>query len=560
MPLFSRFRDVWAGLLLAMPITAFWVFWARLAVNVPKWDDFGLRSFVVRLSHENTFSTRFYEFWRPHNEHRIMLDRLLTWADVRVFGVLDYTHLMLAGNLALAGLLLVFGRVLVRAGRWWGEVVPVAFLLFNLSHWENMFWGMAAPQNLGVVLWTVGCLYALSFTKSATAALLLAVLATITSTNGLLVWPLGAGLLVLQSRWRLLAVWLVVAAGLMIAYFSNYEVYRHQFGDPLASATGFLAFLGAAAEAIPFGAAFQNCVALGAVLLLWAIWRGLRLLTRWPDRAKWSSADLFFIGMVGFLVATALAVVRARLSYGLEGLIASRYKIYSLTFLCLLYVDVQASRRRVATASGNDPLSVQALTGLWLGGVVAAALAYLSYPSHQVQAYHLRHTLITSQFNWTYTQNRPVATTNPVTAWFSRNTPAFYDTQLPTIFGTANSPVLVGDTLFRSGKDWVIEHKTNALPKAVGPDDGLYLRLRSAERTYLLATYPVPVGGLRARLSIERPAPWYHTLTIGPGDTAPGNYQLDWLRVDPTGACQLQPWGQTLTTTAPAIKQPVVNW
>ncbi len=545
----SRYRNLLAGFLLTLPITAFWVAWARLAVNVPKWDDHALKAFFLNLSHETTVPGQLYQFWRQHNEHRIVLDRLLTWADVQLFGQLDYTHLMIAGNLALVGLLFVFGRVLVRSGQWWGRVVPVAFFLFNLSQWENMFWGMAAPQNFGVVLWVIASLYALSFNTSLISPLLLAAAATLTSGNGLVIWPLGVVLLAIQRRWRGLAVWLFTAVVLIGTYFISYTAPANNpptVPTLLTILTGTLAFLGSAAEALPVGTPFTNCVALGAVLLLLTGWFGVGLLRRWRGRATWLAMDIFFIGVAGFLIGTALVVARSRAGYGIETLITSRYKIYSLTLLSLLYVCAKPSQTL--------------LRGLL--GLSSILIAYLSYPAYRSDTEQLRRWLVTAQFNWTYTQNRPLSAIDPVTTRLLAKAPAFYDAYLPKLFGPATDSGLAIDSLFRQGDDWVVQNRTVALPATLLPDAGLYLRLQSNQRVYLVAARPTAVSGLRAKLTPLPVAGKGAAATLSPTDVAPATYRLDWLLVGPDGTCQLRPTGKTLAVISkPGTKQrPNTNW
>src|SRR5205823_6463260 len=137
----------------------------------------------------------------------IVYDRLITWLDFSLFGKLNYRHLMVVGNLSLVGLLAIFGLVFGRTLSLDNKnlvsqysfsltdcliyLPPVAFLLLNLSQWENMFWGMAALQNFTVVLWIVGAIYVLSFTQNLPFALLMAIAATLTSGNGILIWPIG---------------------------------------------------------------------------------------------------------------------------------------------------------------------------------------------------------------------------------------------------------------------------------------------------------------------------------------------------------------------------------
>ncbi len=556
-----RFRNVLAVLLLGLPIAAFWSIWSRLAVNVPKWDDHALKAFLLNLSKETTPSGQLYQFWRQHNEHRIVLDRVLTFADVHLFGSLDYTRLMFVGNMALVGLLVVFALVVHRSGRWWGWVVPVAYLLFNLGEWENMFWGMTTLSNFGVMLWVVVSIYLLGFTKSLPAPLLAALMATLTNGIGILIWPLGAVLLALQNRWRSLIIWLIAAVLLIGAYFLNYEAPANNpptvptLVDQLA---GFLAFLGSAAEVLPFGVVFSNCVGLGVLLVGTTAWLGVGLLRRWRDRTNWLPSDFFFVGVTGFLLGTALVVARSRAGYGLETLITSRYKIYSFTLMSLLYVYAIMRQSRLSQNAGSPQRAEFRLAAIGL--VAGMGLVWLSYPAYRGESEHLRRWLVASQFNWTYTQNRPVSTIDPITARTLANAHAFYDACLPALFGPATGPLLPIDSLFRQGNDWIIQNRTVPIPVAAMPDAGLYLRLQSARRTYLFAARPGPVSGFRSKLSMLPVRGVGATAYVTPGTVDTGQYSLSWLVVNDTGACQLRPTDRTLTIASDGRPAAKTNW
>ncbi|MCY7359661.1 MAG: hypothetical protein LH609_19840, partial [Rudanella sp.] len=234
-----RITPFLALLLTLLPIVAFWLCWGHLAVNVPKWDDHALKAYLFYSDQETTFTGKIYQLFRQHNEHRIVLDRFVTWLDFNLFGRLNYLHLMILGNASLLGLLAIFGAVLFLSFRgtsgptmrnpdgvttsgsftWLHYLPPIAFLLFNLSSWENAFWGMAALQNFSVVLFVIWAIYILSFTQNLTGAVILAILATLTSGNGILIWPIGAVLLALQRRFRPIVVWGIGAAIVIGLYF-----------------------------------------------------------------------------------------------------------------------------------------------------------------------------------------------------------------------------------------------------------------------------------------------------------------------------------------------------
>ncbi|WP_077133977.1 hypothetical protein [Spirosoma montaniterrae] len=576
-----RFGWLPAGLLVLLPVLVFFGVWQYYAVNVPKWDDHALRGFLHNLSLESTFSGKIYQFFQQHNEHRIVFDRVVTYLDYRVFGTLSYTHLMLVGNLSLVGLLILFGQMLRRSGSaLWDQslwyAAPVAFLLFNLSHWENMFWGMAALQNFTVVLWVLWSLYLLAYTNRLYAAILLATLATLTSGNGLTVWPIGLVLLLHQHFFpktsprpvprKSLWLWLLGGVVVMGLYFVGYQ---KPDGNPPARGPvtdflkGFLAFTGSVAEAIPFRSAFQNSLLLGAVMTLLTVGLLVLIALKQLRRERLTAADYFFAGSSAFLLGTAIVVAWSRVGFGLDLLITSRYKLYSCTLLALLYAYVCLNVNR----------SVRPFVGLagLLGG---AALAWLSYLSFLDETIGLRHWLLTNQqFNWTYTTNRPVARVDSVTARYTKPAPAFYDTLLPTIFGPAwigpARPGLAWTGPAETTKSIVTITKTatgfqidneSAEPLSLR-DKATFIVARSAQRTHLFPVRQQQHTAWQARF-------WPGWLfkngfrtTIFATDLDAGTYQLLLLTVSgEPGKTVLVDTRQTITLAKkadPTFKQ---NW
>ena len=571
-------RKFIALFLTLLPVAIFWQIWAVYVVNIPKWDDHALKAFLLHLEQADSFSERVYQVLRQHNEHRIVLDRIITWLDFRLFGKLDFRHLMTLGNLSLVGLLVVFGDVLRRSVQiektvWLLFLPPVSFFLFNLSHWENMFWGMASLQNFTVVLWALWAIYTLTFTQNWPLAIALAVLTTLTSGNGLLIWPIGAGLLVLQALvrrdldWKRpalnrqlvlpLVCWLIGAAITIGLYFVGYEKpagnppVRGSVGELL---TGWLAFLGSAAEVLPVGSALTNSVGLGVVLVLAvAVLIGSSALNlfRLPlvtlgtaSRPHANQLTLFFAGSVGFLLGTAAIVAWSRVGFGLETLITSRYKLYSLTLLVLVYVAV------VSRLSGR---------GRWLAGgvglLVSTGLAGLSYPAFTDDVIWWRQWLLTNQFNWTYTTNRPVSTLDATTARWITNAPAFYDRELAGFYRPSDrqmKPINVNTNPVKLAE--------SQLPFAIGPDAGMYTLLRSDRRVYLFSTTPTLQQSARAKLGLALPTATGFSVQIGDSEIDSGRYAVELVQIEPSGRVLRSATGQTLTVLPAKRNALKKNW
>jgi hypothetical protein len=537
--------------LLAPALVYGWVF-SHYAINIPKYDDHALKSFLLNLEQAGTFRDKIYEFFRQHNEHRIVYDRLITWLDYNFTGKLNYVHLMVVGNLGLISLLAVFVKALRRAGGAVWMALPVSLLLFNLSQWENMFWGMASLQNFTVVVLAVATFYKLAFkNRVGWLAIALAIAATITSGNGLMVWVVGLVLIFLRQDYVGVLRWLAALAITFRLYFLGYE---KPVGNPsdqgslLDQIHGWMLFNGASAEAFPVQNFMLTCLILGIVVIgltafisLSALWQKFRgnPLNQW---------QLFFLGGAAFIVGTGLIVAFNRVGFGMGTLTTSRYKIYSLTLLAFLFtyfISQSRPERRVMIAG--------------LATVFSFLIAFFSYNTYLDESINLRKDLSTSQFNWTYTKNRPVSTIDPDTRKLIDNAPAFYDSNLPALFvSSKNESVIHLDTLFNANDEYTV--KLDSFPALGLHDEGVYLIARSPRRIYLFET--------RQNLSGSRRRWFQPNLTFGSGFTAQileieldaGTYDLQILAVEPGNKWRFFSTGRQLVGSGKPISSFQKNW
>lgn len=559
-----------AALLLLIPVGVFWYVWGVYATNVPKWDDHVLRFFLFALDEETSFSGKIYQFVKQHNEHRIVYDRLIAWLDYHLTGKLNFVHLMFVGNLSLMGLLAVFGRVLSpsagvpdgsfvrgRGVNWQVGLIylpPVAFLLLNLSHWENMFWGMAALQNFTVMLWVFLAIYVLAYTQKTGLALVLALAATLTSGNGLLVWPVGFGMLLLQTglagkkESRNLIQWISVAILAFVGYFWQYK--KPPGNPPLQSSffqfiKGWLAFNGSAAEAVPVGPVVGLCVLLGGICLLLVLVICLNLLRKYLSRKPLSPLDFFFLGTVAFLIGTSAIVAWTRTGFGFNTLITSRYKLYSLLLMAVLYVYL--------VNQAGASVKKWVLTGGLLFGSVLMAGSYLTYLGDTIW---WRQWMLTNQFNWSHSGNGPTVSRDSISERYTSLAPSFFDAVLPAIYGPARpTPIAVQVTKTPEGYELV---NTTSLAQGL-VNAGNFVVARSVKRTYL---FPVRQNKGSVRVAIFAPSTLFiagFRAVISPVELDAGVYQILVLNVSDKGA-SLYPTNQTIQSVGEAGATTKTNW
>lgn len=504
-----------------------------------------LRFFLFSLDEETSFSGKIYQFVKQHNEHRIVYDRLVTWLDYHLTGKLNFVHLMFIGNLSLMGLVAVFGRILSQpvgvpdgsfvrgTGVNWrvGLVYlpPVAFLLLNLSHWENMFWGMAALQNFTVMLWVFLAIYVLAYTRKTGLAIVLALAATLTSGNGLLVWPVGLVLLLLQTgfarkkAYLTIVQWLFWAVLAVAGYFWQYE--KPPGNPPLRSSLfqfikGWLAFNGSAAEAIPVGPVVGLCVLAGGICLLLVLAICLAIGRKYLHRKPLSSLDFFFLGAVAFLVGTSVVVAWTRTGFGFNTLITSRYKLYSLLLMVVLYTYL--------VSQAGASLKRWVLMG---GLLISSGLMAGSYLTYLGDTIWWRQWMLTNQFNWSHSSPGPAVIRDSISERYTAMAPSFLTSALPAIYGPARqSPITVRVSKTPEGYEVL---NTNAPAQGL-VNAGNFVVARSAKRTYL---FPVRQNKGSLRTAIFNPPTLFAAgfrAMILPVELDAGDYQLLVLTVSQT--------------------------
>lgn len=545
-------------LLVTAPVVVFWYVWSQFAVDVPKWDDHALKNTLLQLYQADSLWGKLLIFFQQHNEHRIVYDRLITWLDFASWGKLSYVRLMVVGNLSLIGLLVLAGAILRQSTTTsqHGLVVlaPVAYLLFNLSQWENMFWGMAALQNFTVVFWVFLSIYLLTFSEAYVAAISVAILATLTSGNGLLIWPIGVIILLLTRRYKPLVYWSSSAALIIGLYFWGYK--KPEGNPPVRGSVvdllkGWFAFNGAAAEALAQRTVLTWCILLGSILVLLSLSFGIwRLLTfaKSPKSQPTSTAktDLFLLGCLAFVLGTGAIVAWSRTGFGIDLLITSRYKLYSLLLLIIVYMGM--------VTHANGRLRTIGIVGSLL---FSGILAWLSYPAFMDEAIWWRHWMLTNQFNWTYTTNRPVSAIDPTTARWLDNAPAFYDRILTDLYSPATGPSVPLNV--QQNKE-VITLTDSVSLNPFGRDAGTYLLLRSPKRIYLFLTTPNLLHSLKVQLGLREPFANGFSARILESELEPTTYQLERLLIHPDGTTERYPTDQVVVAH-PQVRQEIKkNW
>lgn len=484
-------------LLLLVPLISYFGAWHYFAVNIPKWDDHAIKAVLLTIREASTFQEQIAALFSQHNEHRIVLTRLFAWIDTGVFGAMSFRHLMVVGNLLLFIVPLIWALFMRERQKAIYCLIPVFFFWFSLAHWENTFWGMASIQNFGVVVLVVATIFLLLSEKRSyfIAAIILAFITVFTSGNGITVLPLGMAMLAITRRWRQLGIWSIAGLIFVALYFLNFEYPSATNPDSKASLIdyfkGYLLFLGSFAESLPVQNKQSVSILAGSLLLVMTmmiVYHALLNLLKDQYALAWQKKlDLFALTVFAFILGTGLIVVYGRTGFGIETLLTSRYKIYSLLLVVTIYLYL------VIPIKGSFLRPF--VTGITVFAIIYHVCSFFYYLP---DIHNLRHYLTTSKFNWTFEDQTLTDTAkNKRGGDLVAPETLYYDQWLP-LLQAASEKGIAGDT---SGMHSIWATSTIATDTAsitiTNPtyasqqlqDNGVYMVLASQDRYYLYPTY-----------------------------------------------------------------------
>ena len=311
------------NLALGIGYAAIFTFYAiRAHFSVPYVDDW---SWLASLQ-VNPFTKG---LWLPHNEHIIVIPRLLVWLDFWIWGWPGYATLIAAllSHLTIAGVLIAACRERGRVERRLvsGGVLFLTFLTYELQGAvfpSSVLFPLVAAFAI-LAVWSLakcaGKADSRSVSRSANLSLVWSVMAMLCLTNGLIVPFVLAGLsLLLRLPRRHAVAFLVVGfAGLFARYAIGRIPSTILMASPAAQIRFGLAMLaGPIATLSPrLAVAVGGCFGLLSVAVLWRFAR---------DRDRKPSAVLV-AGNIGFVLASVAMAAAGRANFDLSVAAESRY-------------------------------------------------------------------------------------------------------------------------------------------------------------------------------------------------------------------------------------------
>ncbi|MHB1502177.1 MAG: hypothetical protein ACYCYK_13755 [Candidatus Dormibacteria bacterium] len=340
--------------LLALPVALYLGFIWNYGVSVPYQDDWSLVP-LLRLLNQGHLT--FAALWAQHLQNRVLVPNVLMLALLKLTSFNTKVEMFCGAGLLLLGFLalaLAQGRI---SSRPLELLIPVAFLVFSLIQYVTALHGYAVSLYLIVAAFMLALLCLLRSESSGpgwlVAAMLLGLVASYSSLQGVAIWPAGLVLLVARGRQpRVGLLWVTVGMAALVLYLVGLQMGHDGHGVAVAlthpglSMAYFLLLAGAVVPTVPrLGLNLNWLVALGAILWLLATVVVVKSL-----RARGRQQALALpAAVIAMVAAIDLAIVMGRAVLGLGFALDSRYTVFNVWLLAAVFLgwaEIFLSHRR----------------------------------------------------------------------------------------------------------------------------------------------------------------------------------------------------------------------
>ena len=299
--------------------------------------------------------------WKQHNDHRIPLPKLFYLADLYLFHGRNLFLLVTIFTLQLLHLVwlaVIFRRMgELRGSAWRTAAALAAVCLFAMRQSENFWFGSDLPMVLPylcatIALSSLGFVYQRlrageHYSQPLLMAWIAAVAASLSLSNGLLLWPM---LILLMLVWRMPARVVAATAALAALVIGLWRIgYAMPLSTPALSSVPLLVryllvLYGSSWSCVSeaFGMVIAAiAIPTAAVAYLWV------LLKRRTD-----AFAVVMLSIAAFALGSTTLTAIGRIGMGVEQARADRYQTAAMLFWCVLFVLVirTAARTKMPSA------------------------------------------------------------------------------------------------------------------------------------------------------------------------------------------------------------------
>lgn len=233
---FSRRQFVWGWLLLALlPVAYIAAQVVAASRNIVFWDEFDTAlAFILRINAGADAQEILQRLFAVNNEHRMVTSRLLFAGSYWLSGTINFHVIGAVGNSFLLGACVILVLAVNGLERRIRLGVVLAFVMFQLEHFENFIWSGASIDHFQVVMLAIAAIVALHHggRRGCALGILAGLFATFTLAHGCVVWPVGIAMLWSQRRWHHLAAWGIAGTAGMAVFLHGFEFNTgHHIGD-----------------------------------------------------------------------------------------------------------------------------------------------------------------------------------------------------------------------------------------------------------------------------------------------------------------------------------------
>ena len=350
-----------------VPIAAYVWFLHHYSLNVVRSDQWADVTLIAK-SYDGQLTLS--ALWAQHAENRILFPNLIALAMSRVDAFNISVEEYISASLLFAAIaLIIVAHKRPSPDRPWIAYCPVAILMASIVQAENTLWGFQLAWYLVLVL-LAGVIFildrpSLSMLEN-TGAMILAVIGSYSSLQGLFIWVAGLLLLLYRRRPTVLIVeW--VAAGTLTTALYVYKL-NTQAGVP-----SYLTAIHLPRQAVRFyfesigdvlGVPLQtNGVSADLVTGVGIVIVALAFLTLWLGhraREKHTAAPVG-MALIVFGLLFALSTTWGRTYGGPAAASASRYTTYDLLILAGAYLTFLALPRPAVSSRRSSRIMTRTL-------------------------------------------------------------------------------------------------------------------------------------------------------------------------------------------------------
>ncbi len=400
---------VWCAIGLSVLATAIHLYTIhRYASGMPYRDDFdAIFGFLNHLPNL-TLPQQFLHLFSQNNEHRIVLDNLISLSMVSLTGKFNFVWMIWIGNIGWFLIVFLFWKYSKSNQISFVEFAPILIGMMCLSHYELMTMAMAGVQHYFQVFFCVLSIYYLC-AGSVTLALTFFICAIFSSGGGICVVPVILLYYLSKKDWRNLLISIAVIGLVFLVYFpllgyvqpAGHPKVLLALKDPLYLITYAFGFLG------NIGNTYKFSIGLGIAFTIYLLTRWKFLYLKYP----------FLFWLTAYLFVTAMTNAITRGGIGIRTGQGSRYTTYSLIFASIVYLtclfSASSTKIRMRTAGAGLFLSLVIFSYWFAHGQENIAARYNDLESGVLQHPSVEYAVGTMQRAAELGYYFPTKTTNP---------------------------------------------------------------------------------------------------------------------------------------------------